>query len=56
MALLASAFEAAKFNQRPSARLFRCYPICDLCLGGLLNVELQFRVQLSTAPPRQKKA
>ena len=56
VALLAGVFETPKFDQRPSPRLFRCDPVRDLCPDGLLNVEFQFRVQIATAPPRQKEA
>jgi hypothetical protein len=55
VALLARALEAAKFDQRPSACFFRRGSVCDLCLDGLLNVELQFRVQIATPRPRQRK-
>ena len=56
MALLARALEAAKFDQCPSACFFRLDSVCDLCLDGLLNVELQFRVQIATPRPRQEEA
>ncbi len=56
MALLAGTLEAAKFDQCPSACFFRRGSVCDLCLDGLLNVELQFRVQIGTSRSRQEEA